>query len=314
MSPKTNLPIRVMVILSEMGHLIDNRDLGQVVELGRLAEEMGLDGVTMGDHVAMGPNGASEGRPTNPWVNLREHQQPPETPWLDPLLTLAAVSAVTTRVRIGTCILIAPLRQPVVLAKMLASLDVLSNGRLDVGVGTSWQAEEYEAVGVPFAERGARLDELMTVCKGLWQGPFSYHSDTLNFDDIQIEPRPIQPGGPKIWFGGRVGERARRRISDWGAGFFPPPIPGADPRSMVREAMEAKGRDADELELWTPMLGVFPDPDGPADLDATLEGALRQVDAGFDTFVFSPGHFIHSVDEVPDVYRTVRSFFDKLRS
>ncbi len=115
------------------------------VDLARAADGAGVDRVVVVDHVVMGPNTDA--------YNWGKFPTPPDAPWLEPMTVLAAMAAATTRVRLATGILIAPLRPAVLLAKQAATLDVLSQGRLDLGVGTGWQREEYDAEGLDFAAR-----------------------------------------------------------------------------------------------------------------------------------------------------------------
>jgi probable F420-dependent oxidoreductase len=142
---------------------------------------------------------------------------------LDPVATLAYVAACTERIRLGTGIVILPLRNPVILAKQLASLDVLSRGRLIVGIGVGYVPGEYEAIGVPFHTRGHRTDEYIDAMRSLWhdEAP-SYAGDTTAFSGIQSRPRPLQAGGPPILASGMARAARRRavaRANGW-YGFF----------------------------------------------------------------------------------------------
>src|SRR5207248_9888916 len=126
----------------------------------------------------------------------------------------AAVAGQTTRVRLGTYVLLAALRRPVVLAKQLATLDVLSGGRLDLGVGIGWQREEYEAAGLDFGARGRLLDHSLEVCQTIWhEQRASYASPELSFDAIHAMPKPAQPGGVPIWVSGRCNRRVASRLA-----------------------------------------------------------------------------------------------------
>jgi alkanesulfonate monooxygenase SsuD/methylene tetrahydromethanopterin reductase-like flavin-dependent oxidoreductase (luciferase family) len=122
-------------------------DLRWMVDLARVADESGIDQIALSDHVLMGERTDRYPYGTFPFA--------PDEPWMEPLTTLAAIASVTRRVRLATGILIAPLRPPPLLAKTIATLDVLSNGRVDFGVGVGWQREEYEASSVPFEDANA---------------------------------------------------------------------------------------------------------------------------------------------------------------
>ena len=174
-------------------HALFGPDLRSFVEVARIADEAGVDQVVLPDHVVMGARTDRYPYGTFPYDA--------DAPWIEPLTTLAAMASATTRVRLGTGILIAPLRPAVLLAKTIATLDVLSGGRVDLGVGVGWQREEYEALGVPFAGRWQRLDDTLGACRALWQdAPASFSSPTVAFDDIWCAPRPVQARVP-VWFG-----------------------------------------------------------------------------------------------------------------
>ena len=160
------------------------------------AEALGFDSVWIGDHVAF------------------------HNPTLDSLAALSYVAAVTRRVRIGPCVYLLALRHPTIAAKLVASLDVLSNGRVVFGVGVGGEfPKEFEAAGVPLRERGARVDEGIAVCRALWgPSPASFEGRFTRFTDVVLEPKPAQRGGPPIWIGGRS-EAALRRAARLGDGW-----------------------------------------------------------------------------------------------
>src|SRR3546814_20459729 len=132
------------------------------------------------------------------------------------------MASATTDIRMSTGILIAPLRPAAGLAKALATLDVQWRGRVEFGVGTGWQEEEFTAQGMDFARRGELLDDTMAACQALWApGSASFDSPTVSFQDIWCEPKPVQPGGPPILFSGTLTGRNLRRIERPGSGWLP---------------------------------------------------------------------------------------------
>ena len=139
----------------------------------------------------------------------------------DPLVTLAVAAGATSRVRLGTTVLIVPYRNPVVTAKMVSTLDALSGGRVILGVGAGWLAEESAALGVPFAERGPMTDEYLAAMRELWTSPApSFAGKYTQFGGLQFEPKPVQKPHPPIWVGGH-GRASLRRAAEIGAAWHP---------------------------------------------------------------------------------------------
>lgn len=265
---------RTSITLSGLGRLY-GPGLEGLVETAQQAEAAGIDQVVMTDHLAIGPRTDRYPYGAFPF--------PPEEPWPEPLTTLAVIAGATSRVRLCTGVLIVPLRPALLLAKTLATLDVLSRGRLDVGVGTGWQREEFEAAGVPFDTRAARMDDTLAACQAIWRdAPASFESDTVSFRALHCEPRPLQAGGPPIWFGVGLGPKNAARVARFGVGWMPiRPEPEALARgvSQLREAFVAARRDPGELQVRgapAPVRGKS----GRPDLGATLDAIPALVEAG----------------------------------
>jgi probable F420-dependent oxidoreductase len=168
-------------------------------ELGALAAEaegLGFDSLWAGDHIAF------------------------PAPILDPLQVLACFASHTQRVRLGTCVYLLPLRHPTVVAKMVASLDFITGGRLVFGIGVGGEFPgEFQASGVPVSERGARANEAITVLRRLWRGDAAEHTGKFfRIGAVRLKPPPVQPGGPPIWVGGRS-DAALRRTARYGDGY-----------------------------------------------------------------------------------------------
>ena len=141
----------------------------RVFDIARAADLAGVDRLVVSDHVVFGEHLEAYANPETGGVEGGRQPTGPDGHWLEPLTVLTAVAAQTDRIRLGTYILLAALRRPVVLAKQLATLDVLSHGRVDLGVGIGWQREEYEAAGLDFSARGRLLDQSLEVCQTLWR-------------------------------------------------------------------------------------------------------------------------------------------------
>ena len=206
---------------------------------------------------------APDGLPANPRDYALPGNQDPATPWPSSLMLLSAVAAVTTRLRLVAGAIIPPLRHPLLLAKDLATLDLLSEGRLVVQPTVSWHRAEYDALGVPFTSRGALLDEHLAAWRVLWRDtPASFEGSHYRFHDVFLEPKPFRPEGPTLWFGGSsLHERLLRRIVTYGHGFNPLGRPAPEELERLRSAMAEAGRSIDELEMVGGTRGEFPDPD-----------------------------------------------------
>lgn len=149
------------------------------------AEAAGADDIWVSDHVILPPGSTA-----------------PPSSFHDPLTVLTWAAACTTRVGLGTSVLVVPYRHPVLLAKSLASLDALSGGRVIAGLASGWMTAEFEALGVPFAGRGPRTDEAIACCRALWRGETTFRGRHVRFEGMGVEPRPSRPGGPPVWIGG----------------------------------------------------------------------------------------------------------------
>jgi len=293
--------VSLSVTLTSYGELFSEPgDWYQIVELARLAEAAGVDRVLLTDHVVMGEH--TDRYPWGPFPFA------PDLPWLEPLTVLSAMAAVTERLRFSTKILIAPLRPAPLLAKTLATLDVLSRGRMEIGVSTGWQREEYEAAGLDWAQRGQLLTDTMGACKALWQdAPASFASPTVSFERIWCAPRPLQPGGLPIWFAGSLHRRNLDRIVRLGDGWIPPPYSPVEQLAAdvprLREAWAAAGREPSALQVQGDLAPVR-DASGRPDLAASLAAAPEWARAGATTLNVVMSLFSH--------WKGRQRFFDTL--
>ena len=260
---------------------------GHLRDRARIADEAGIDRVVVSDHVAFGENLDAYGNPATGGTVGGKQPTGPDGHWLDPVSVLTWVSGFTEHVRLGTNILIAALRRPVVLAKELATLDVLSGGRVDLGVGVGWQKEEYDAAGLDFDGRGQLLDHTIEVCRTLWREPRAdFEDELLRFEHIHQMPKPLQAGGIPIWVSGTYNARVLRRLASYGSAWIPWGPAAADLATsipQVKQAMADAGRtDSDALQV----VGYLPMAyDGDVvDLDATLTATKPLVDAGVTDF------------------------------
>jgi probable F420-dependent oxidoreductase len=268
-------PVRLSVGLQSHARL-HGEHLRGLVELARLAEEAGLDGIVLGDHVVLGNR-------------LDRYPYPPvhfssDAPWAEPLAVLAAAAAVTSRINLATGVLIAPLRPAVLLAKQAATVDAISAGRLELGVGVGWQPEEFDALGVEFSRRGERLTDAIRACRALWgAAPARFSSASVSFSDIWCEPRPAREGGIPILFSGSLHRRNLQRIADLGAGWITHPGEALERIAAgvaeLRRMLAEHGRDPAALRVRTrlPIVRGEKGPDLVRSLDAVRDYAAAGV-------------------------------------
>ena len=265
----------------------DPGDWTPLLERVRSADAAGIDRLVVSDHVVFGEHLEEYGRPEAGGVEGGKQPTGPDGLWLEPLTLLSVLAGITTHARLGTGILLAALRRPVVLAKAAATLDVLSRGRLDLGVGVGWQREEYEAAGLDFGERGRLLDHTLEVCQTLWRDQAArFDGDGLHFESIHCMPKPLQPGGVPIWVSGRLNDRVLARIVRFGSGWIPWGDVARNPAEglgRVKDALVAGGRDAAGFQVEGP-LPVVRDGDGAIDVAPTMEGVPPLVAAGITDF------------------------------
>jgi alkanesulfonate monooxygenase SsuD/methylene tetrahydromethanopterin reductase-like flavin-dependent oxidoreductase (luciferase family) len=259
------------------------------------------------EHIVLGQGADSGGTPENPRDYALPGNQDPATPWPSSLLLLAAVASVTTRLRLIASAVIPPLRHPLQIAKELATLDLLAQGRLVVQPTVSWHQAEYEALGVPFASRGQRLDEHLAAWEVLWRAsPATFHGDHYAFDEVWLEPKPFRPDGPRLWFGGqRLHDRLLRRLVAHGHGFNPLGRASGADLARLATAMTEAGRDVADLEMVGGTRGAFPDASRPAPLEQALDQIPDQVARGFGTICIKPSQFTDDPAEVPDLLRRI---------
>ncbi len=211
------------------------------------AEAAGFESVWGGEHVILPSRIESK----YPYTADGKIPAEPDTAIPDPLIWLAFAAAAAPTLRLGTCILIVPQRNPVLLAKELATLDQLSGGRVELGLGVGWLKEEFDALGVPWERRGARNDEYVAAMRALWAGPHAeFHGEFVDFAPVTCSPRPVR-GSIPVLVGGDTDAAIQRavRIAD---GYFPGEGDAARLGALIarlRSAAERAGRDPRSIEI-----------------------------------------------------------------
>lgn len=242
-------------------------------ELTVRAEELGYESVWLPEHLVLPANmsGSPHHGDSHPPI-------PSQTPMYDAIAYLSYLAGQTSTIRMGTYVYNIGLRHPFVSARAATTLDIVSGGRFDFGIGASWLREEWDAAGLDFSTRGARVDEALEVCRALWTEPtISHHGRFFDFDAVAFEPKPVQPGGPPIHVGGD-GLPALRRVARFGAGWIPmnhtlDQIPGSVQKLSALWAEH--GRDG------KPEITTSAPADSPGDVH-------RAADAGIDRMIVMP--------------------------
>jgi probable F420-dependent oxidoreductase len=268
-------------------------DLPTVIRWAREAEDAGFDSVMISEHIVLGPDAGANGVMGNPRDYALPGNQDPRTPWPNSLMLLSAIAAVTDRLRLAASAVIAPLRHPLLLARELGTLDLLSEGRLIVLPNVSWSRDEYAALGVPFSRRGKLLDEHLEIWAKLWgPSPVSHESEYYTFQDVYFEPKAHRPDGPRLCFGGAgMHDAMVRRIVRYGHAFNPLGKVKPEEMQTLKTAMAAARRDIADLEMIGSTRAVFPDGNSCADLSQALDPIPEQMAQGFTTFCVKPSQF-----------------------
>jgi probable F420-dependent oxidoreductase len=216
-------------------------------DLARHAEQCGFESIWTVEHVVIP-------QPHMPYPGSKDGQMPggDHVPIPDPLIPIAYAAALTTKLKFSTGVIILPQRHPLYLAKQLATLDLLSKGRMMVGIGSGWMKEEFDSLGIGFNVRGARTDESIQAMRAIWRDPVaSFHGKHFHFHDVKSFPKPLQKDGIPIHIGGHS-PAAARRAGRFGDGFFPTiaePAKLKEIFGLVREEAKKAGRNPDAIEF-----------------------------------------------------------------
>ena len=244
-------------------------DVPELRDWAQGVEALGADFISMADHVTY--QYETPQRPiTGPYRDdVQQHEV---------MTTLAWLAAHTSRVALQPNVLVLTQREPVLVAKQAAEIDVLSGGRLRLGLGIGWQEGEYESLGVPFRRRGARMDEAIEVMRACWTTePINFEGEWTTIREMSMLPKPVTPGGPPLLFGG-LSEPAVARAARVGDGWIAPVQSEvaalADVSDRLRAGLAANGREADAFPLqWLPPMDE--------NLERTRDTLQAAKDAGF---------------------------------
>jgi len=247
--------------------------------LARSAESAGFDSLWTVEHVIYPDGYQSE----YPYDRSGKMAADAASPIPDPLIWLSFVAAATTTMRLGTGILILPQRNPLILAKEVATLDRLSGGRVELGIGVGWLREEFDALGIAFERRGARTDEHVAAMRAVWAADHvDFDGEFSSFSGVSVNPKPTGLAVP-ITVGGHSAAAARRagRIGD---GFFPAKGDIAELVDIMRQTAADCGRDASAITVSTGSAGVFGDDPAAAVQELHSQGVDRVIVPAFAFF------------------------------
>ncbi len=281
-----------------------------IVTVAQRAEALGFDSVWVSDHIVV---------PHSALPRFGEV-------FFEAFTSLAYVAGITRKVRLGTSVIILPYRNPLFMAKALATLDVLSGGRLIVGAAVGWLVEEFEALGVPFSERGARSDEALRVMRALWtEAEPEFEGKFFRFAGIKAEPKPLQKPHPPIWIGGSS-PAALKRAAEFADAWHPSHRPleeVAAGAKKLKELVRARGRDSKSLEITArvPLRVVMngkaqePRPLLVGTPEEIIEGIGKYKEAGVTGFMFDTCYGNPAVNDqdLGGVLATLEAFAQKVR-
>jgi probable F420-dependent oxidoreductase len=259
------------IAISHADHLAGARN-ERLVQLARIVEEAGADQVVLSEHVVLADR-------IEPHGGIANFPFPPDHNYPEPLVSLAAIAGATQRLRLSTGILIAPLRPAILLAKMAATLDNISGGRLDLGLGAGWHAPELRAAGIAPEHAMRTLEDYVGACRALWAGgAASFRSASVSFEGLHCSPTPLSGAALPIWLAGPPTPKGADRIAQLADGWLPFGNVSADQiaaaRALIAEAAARHGRDPAAIGIRASL----PIPTRPS-AEAMLEGALAAAPA-----------------------------------
>ena len=280
-------------------HNFYDGDINSYIDIAQSAEEYGFHGISLTDHVVMGKNLHK--------YPFGSFPLPSEAPWYEPLTVLTMIASHTTKLHLATAVLIAPLRNPALLAKTSATLDSISKGRLELGVGMGWQEEEYHAAGVSFEKRSEIFWETLEVCKLLWgTSPASHEGNMYKFNDIWCQPQPVQGADVPLLFGLKMTEKTAQKISKIGDGWIPIKTDTefiANGKELLAAAFKENNNKS--MPRIRGQLPTQIDASGAPNLELTLQQAEKSIAAGLTEIEIFPINFVRSKEDIKPVLNAI---------
>ena len=279
-----------------------------VATFAKAVDDAGYDGIWVFDHVVLQKDQQSK-YPYSPDGKLGF---PPTMAFLEPLTLLAHIAAITKNVRLGTSVLVLPMRQPVLHAKIMATIDALSGGRFVLGAGVGWWEQEFEVLSVPFERRGKRMDECLQLVKQLWTEEWvNFKGEFYNAVDWTCNPKPVQEGGIPVWLGGES-KGQLRRVGKYADGWLATPKAFAtmdDDFAFAKEEAVKAGRDPEALKLSLEGAGVL----APDHLEQAAEGLSKLKERGIFHAILGV-HPAHMANAVPLIEEFSSKYLKELQA
>lgn len=278
-------PLRVGITLHRSSEHTGG-DMQKILAMAEMADARGVDMISVPDHICFATDAAKD-YPMGPDA----FPGTVDEDWYEPLTLLAAIAARTRRALLSTAILIAPARSGLMLAKQLATLDCISNGRAVPVFGAGWHKAEFDAQNLPFEGRFTHMEEQIQVCRALWSGgPQSFHGKFIHFDDLWSYPLPVQGANIPIWLGLSPSPRNLQRMARFADGWLPAMEPPEKIRATLQQLaplLEEQGRDPATFDVRSGLMPVF-DHSGAVDFDATFAQAEQLIAAGVTVVDIAP--------------------------
>jgi len=295
------MTMKTIILLTENWDLFDPRDLASLIDAAKIAEDAGIDGVMVSEHIVLGPAAGAGAPKRNPREFDMPGNQPSDTTHPSLIAMLGALAAATSRVKLIAGAILPVLRHPLQVAKDLATIDLLSKGRLIVMPTVSWHEQEYAALGRDFHKRGKMLDEQLEIWRMAWsQAPIRYNGEFYQFDDVYVMPQPFRPEGPPVWItGDRVKGPQLRRAIGYGSGFGSPGPMYPGDKELLFDALANAGRDLATFDLMGGISGQFDGADDVADWEQGFAQLQANRDFGATYVVAKPSQFVADLADFP---------------
>jgi len=287
-------------------------DTARPIEIARMADKAGLYGVALGEHVSLGSDLTNY-----PYEGGLSHGDAGRKPYLEPTVVHGAIAAITSQIRISNCILLAPLRPAVLLAKQLTTIDIISGGRCEPCFGTGWSRDEYASLNVDYAKRRQILRDNIAACRALWESqPATFASETVSFDGLYQMPQPLQKRIP-ILLGVKANEKNAALVAELCDGWETGPDDSKSLETLragsqlYREAFVQAGRDPADLRVRA-HLPVFMTEDGSwFDLEKMFAQVPAMREAGVTEFAAG---VLGRLEGVFDSMETIERYIGELAS